>query len=575
MLQLASPSLPAAHAVPVQLYVSPSALNAAGDCSFASPCSLDDAPGIVRTMNQNMSSNIIVNLLGGTYVRTSTFTLGAGDSGSNGYSVIYRNAPGETPILSGGKPITGWTSDTTRPGVYYADVGTDDFRQLYVGGQRAIRARAPNVTNPNTGEPYYTAITASPFRVAAIQIQSWASLNRVEVVKVDHFLHKRLRIDHVNYTGNQATITFRSPEATDTLNGVNGNFQSVQSFYFENALELLDANQEWYLDTSATPHRVYLKSAVNPNTLHILAPRVETLVKLEGTAQNSVHHIELRGIQFAYTTWMKPDSTGYLVKQAALQLHSDNFSFIPASVMLANTNHIRLEGNTIRNTGAHGIYMEGVLNDNVVVGNMLTDLSAGGIYEQSYTSVNNTISSNTISKAGRAYTDAVGIMATQPERMSIAFNEISQAPYSCISIGWTWDDSPTGTDNNTIANNKIHDVMQLHDDGAGIYSLGAMQSTVFKGNYIYDIVPSAISGGMPISGIYMDEGSSYKTMDGNVLSNGRFRIRSANVKAPVGCWPAGALICKCPLPEETQCEASGRFRDRTKRFVHTATDRST
>ena len=60
---------------------------------------------------------------------------------------MYAAYPGERPVISGGRPIGGWqTGDgalwTAR--VDEAAAGTWNFHQLFVNGQRRVRARTPN-----------------------------------------------------------------------------------------------------------------------------------------------------------------------------------------------------------------------------------------------------------------------------------------------------------------------------------------------------------------------------------------------------------------------------------------------
>lgn len=57
----------------------------------------------------------------------------------------------EMPIVSGGGRITGWTLFDADKNIYQAPVDAGlDFRQIYVDGARAIRARQPNQTNDTT-----------------------------------------------------------------------------------------------------------------------------------------------------------------------------------------------------------------------------------------------------------------------------------------------------------------------------------------------------------------------------------------------------------------------------------------
>ncbi len=105
--------------------------------------SVAKARDVVRTVNGNMTGDIVVCLRGGTYQFPSTLQLGPQDSGTNGYEVVYQAYPGETPILSGGTNVTGWTLYDSGKNIYRASVGTSCYsRQLYVNGVRATRARS-------------------------------------------------------------------------------------------------------------------------------------------------------------------------------------------------------------------------------------------------------------------------------------------------------------------------------------------------------------------------------------------------------------------------------------------------
>ena len=66
----------------------------------------------------------------------------------NGHDVIYRAALPRSPVISGGRQITGWQPDTGNR--WKANTELDDFRQLYVGGVRAIRARSGKLTGKRT-----------------------------------------------------------------------------------------------------------------------------------------------------------------------------------------------------------------------------------------------------------------------------------------------------------------------------------------------------------------------------------------------------------------------------------------
>src|SRR5258708_20319222 len=60
-------------------------------------------------MNSNMSGDIVVQLAGGTYRLSSTWNFTSSGSATNGHSIIWQAAPGQTPVITGGQKLTGWT----------------------------------------------------------------------------------------------------------------------------------------------------------------------------------------------------------------------------------------------------------------------------------------------------------------------------------------------------------------------------------------------------------------------------------------------------------------------------------
>ena len=151
-LSAVTPANAAPRAVQATFYASPD-----GDgtvCSSASPCTLDGARDKVRTVNADMTGDIVVDLLDGTYDLSSTFTLSEDatthDSGTNGFDVIYQAAPGAKPILSGGAaPTSTFTLHDAAKNIWQASVPAGlDTRQVYVDGVRATRARS--ATNPGS-----------------------------------------------------------------------------------------------------------------------------------------------------------------------------------------------------------------------------------------------------------------------------------------------------------------------------------------------------------------------------------------------------------------------------------------
>ena len=138
---MSAPS-PASAATSTLLYASPG--GSGSTCSLSAPCSLDGVKSVVEGLAPAMAADIDVNLRGGAYRRSPTFTLGLADSGRNGHKVVYSAYPGEKPVLSGATQVTGFTLFDSSKNIYRAAVpaGTQS-RQLFVNGVRAQRARGP------------------------------------------------------------------------------------------------------------------------------------------------------------------------------------------------------------------------------------------------------------------------------------------------------------------------------------------------------------------------------------------------------------------------------------------------
>ena len=85
---------------------------------------------------------------GGKYFLAETLQLTAEDSGTRESPVTYTAYPGEKPILSGGRKITGWQPYQGRIVQAFVPECQGDKRklqQLFCGGQRQVRARYPNL----------------------------------------------------------------------------------------------------------------------------------------------------------------------------------------------------------------------------------------------------------------------------------------------------------------------------------------------------------------------------------------------------------------------------------------------
>jgi hypothetical protein len=98
-----------------------------------------------------MSEDINVYLREGWYILSSAITFDQGDSGTNGYNVIYQAYPGEHVVISGGRQITDWSLHDGGKNIWKAGAPGLETRQLYINCVRASRANSGNGTNSLPG----------------------------------------------------------------------------------------------------------------------------------------------------------------------------------------------------------------------------------------------------------------------------------------------------------------------------------------------------------------------------------------------------------------------------------------
>lgn len=505
----------ASAAVQATLYASPDGTGRT--CAVNAPCTLTEVRDKVREENGAMTGDIIVYLRGGTYQLSAPFELVEGpaghDSGTNGFSVIYQAYPGETPILSGGVKVTGWTLADPVRNIYRAPVpATLETRQLYVNGVRALRAKGP--MNP----PGWTK-TATGYTAPDATLASFGNVGDVEIVS--RVLWKSFRCGIGSVVG--TAVTMDQPCWAGAL--LHTVVPMGLPSWLENAYELLDAPREWYLDRAAD--FLYYKPGPGEEitTAEVVAPVLEALLTATGTPGAPLHHVKIQGLTFTYATWLRPNTTqGYADLQAGWHFLNGGSAVdrAPGAVLMTAVKDVVFERNRLVHLGGAGLEVSGGSRDVTATGNVITDISSSGVvfgtigdrYEADPARQhrNLTLGNNDISRTAVEYEGALGVFGGYLAAANLHHNEVRQLPYTGISVGWGWDDtSPTYAGANQLRSNHVHDVMQTLVDGGGIYTLN-MQ----PGSYAwYNFIDNAT--GIP-GGLYHDNGTQGYSSAYNVVT---------------------------------------------------------
>lgn len=487
---------------------------------------LERAKQAVRDVNKAMTGDAIVYLRGGTYELEEPLVFQSDDSGQNGYRVIYMAYPGEKPVITGGRRISGWIPAGN--GIYKANTNGLQFRQLYVNGHPRIRARTPNEGSFNRlhswDEPDRTIVVSSS------EVPNLSDVHDVEMVIHKEWTQNNLRLASFQLSGSEAHLIPVEPDRTKAFSSSEYLKKTGQSYYWENAFEFLDAEGEWYL--MAASNEVFYKprAGEDASTISAVAPKLVQLVQLQGAPNDPIKNIDFFGIAFEHSTWLEPSEEGFASRYSDYILKTNVKTYnIPGAIHVQNAENIRFEGNVFRNLGATAVVLWSGVRDSAFIGNTFRDISASAISigmdledhppDSSQVCRRNVIKNNLITKVGRDYHSSVGIWAGYTEGLVIENNELADMPYTGIAVGFGSTLKSTPLKNNLIRRNRIHNVMNLLADGGGIYTVSKQPGTTIAENYVFDIVRSPWAGEFPISGIYLDDRSSLITVTNNLLQN--------------------------------------------------------
>ncbi len=507
---------------------------------------LDRARDAVRALKRSghLESNVVVWVRAGRHTRDAPLVFGPGDSAP----VRYSSYPGEEAIIDGGRRITGWRTEQRGDLEYWMtdipEVARGDwyFHQLFVSGQRRPRPRLPR-------EGYYRIKETVPpldfdrwvfseeslfagtstFRCDAADVSNWANLGDIEVVALHWWIEERLPIARLDAATGTVVSSRRSMFALrdDTE-------PQYARYYFDNVYEALSEPGQWYLDRSSGKLYYLPLEGEEPETTDVFAPRVDQLLVLQGAPEDNsyVEFLRFEGLGFEHADWHQPRGWHNLfssegsefprrspgVDYAAAQQAACN---VPGALAMEGARSCAIVGCRISHIGGYGVEVGEGCNGARVVGNVITDLGAGGVKvfgsdasgSRARRTVATQITDNHIHAGGRVHPSGAGVLIAHAGDTVVSHNRIHDLFYSGISCGWVWGYTENTSYNNHLEHNHIYDIGHgLLSDMGGIYTLGAQPGTVVRGNLIHDVRQKNYGGWA----IYLDEGSSHIVVESNV-----------------------------------------------------------
>lgn len=493
---------------------------------------LQGAQRIARAhISKGLKEPVDVVIHAGTYYLDAPLSLTSGDSGTVECPITWRAADNEKVVLSGGTPIRGaWTQG--EDGIWSVAVrGVTDgwnFRQLFVGGKRAIRARFPNADEAN---PFLYAtgggmdhVEIDPELVKA----SWGAAPdaQINIVPAWRFFNQWNTVTDVHPSEGRIDIA-------DTER--HGSIQGGNWFWIEGVKEELDQPGEWYLDHAEGRLYFMPEPGVDPNTLMIVAPRLNVIVDAKGDVERRTHveYVNFSGLEFRHTTF----TLGHI----EARVHTD------AAIRLENTRHCRIEECHVENIGGYAFWLHLDSRRNFIDRNTVLNSGGGGVLftgarfsymdeSKLYTPgavaatvfpILNQVTRNTVKHCGRIRYYGGGVhLDSRPFSMSMEpGNYIAHNHFSDLSRNGVFAFRNQG--GNVVEYNHIHDAMQTTIDGACIH-FGTMNHlnapNYILNNWLYDIwgynqKPDGKPSRHLANGIFLDWDSSNMTVKDNYVYN--------------------------------------------------------
>ena len=548
----------------------------AADIRITPDSSLADAVRHARELRRlGQATDVTIHLASGTYFLYEPLRLRPEDSG---LTIAGNNA-----VISGGLKITNWKKQGK---LMVADVPDFngrpiDFRQLWINGSKAVRARSVPVVFADGNDPFeqMPRIRTYDKKNHVLWVPKTAVSKIVNAPYAEMVLHEmwctsNLRIKDLSVHGDSVAVTFHNPEAKIQFehpwpSPMTPNTGHPSPFYLTNAKELLDEPGEWYHDIRT--HKLYYMPRQGEIVREAIVPVMETLVDVIGSAERPVRNITMKGVTFSHTTWMRPSEKGHVPLQAGMYLTEayklrpqidrsnnhklDNQGWLgraDAAVELRYAEDVNFDGCRFEHLGGSGLDYVLACRRGTTTHCTFTDIAMNGYVCGSFSPeglethlpyaptdfrevcTGQTVSDCDFHDVTNEDWGCVAIAAGYVNGITIDHNTIHDVSYTGISLGWGWNRDLVCMKDNKVHANLIYNYAQHMYDCAGIYTLGNQPGTVISENVVRDIArPSYVHDPNHWFYLYTDEGSSNITIKDNWTPEEKF-LQNAN--GPGNVW---------------------------------------
>jgi hypothetical protein len=587
-----------AFAAPAEIWVSPTGddTNAGTEAKpLKSPwLALRKARELRRMGDETAASEgVKIVLRGGVYVLEDTLRVRSEDAGTVKAPTVFEAAKGERPILSGGAAISGWqkaegilpaelpagaAGNVWVAGVPIFQGRPVEMRQLWVDDRKAAKARAQNGEDMERLRGWDRVKGEATVRAEALAGLSGANgefaAGGLEMLILQQWEIAILRVKSVRVEGEKAVLTFHSPESRIEFEHPwpqpilkEGN---NAPFFLSGAAEFLDQPGEWWVDVKAEKIYYWPREGEDLTKARVVTPALETIVEVAGSLERPVTQVVFRGIAFQHGAWTRPGRAGHVPLQAGMAMNEsykltpkgtpgwrslDNQEWLermPASVVVRNAEGVRFVGCRFEHSAGSGVDFVKGTKGGAVEGCVFRHLGGSGLQLGSFQDeaeethlpykpldprvvcAGTRIANNLFTDCATEDWGCVGIAVGYAREIVIEHNELTDLPYTAVSVGWGWTRTPNVSGRNRIRANRIFHIATRMADTGGIYTLSAQLGTTVSENAIWDVTPGPWSHDKNHwSFIYLDEGSAYMTVRDNWCPTEKFQ---KNANGPGNRW---------------------------------------
>ncbi len=515
-----------------ELHVSPNGSDTASGSLEHPYATLHRASQEIALITSDSFQKVVVWINGGTYRIKEPLLLDA-TLMKNSPPVAFKAIPESRPIITGAVQLPHWTHQGDGLWVSIVPEEIGNFRELFINGKRASRARYPNndfLRVAKVGEDKRTHFTYIPNEfprpkdnegVELALLHDW-SITRIAVKYIDSVTHSIHTVDSI---GAKSLPFF-------TLD----NWEANPRYYLENDIAFLDVPYEWFFDSNERKLSLKLPLEQNPSSLSIEVPLAKALLLLKGTEEHPISNVSFQGLTFKHCRWNIPSHRYAGIQAAHFELNDAKKSWkvVPAAVNTTWANNILFKDCEFLSMGGSAVWFGTGTKNSILKECRIQDISGNGIMigegqdrlirgapwwkvAPGHAALSNSIENCTISDCGVQFLGSVGIWCGLTAETSILDNEIYNLPYTGISMGWMWNPQPTPCRDNRIERNHIHHVLNTLSDGGGIYMLGLQPGSQLVDNHIHDI--SVNAGRAESNGMFLDEGTKDVLVEGNLIYN--------------------------------------------------------